>query len=89
MIRSHDEPNGGVRFALNRERKERPNFLFCFSRLTVDAPSTGNNVGVREGVFECGSESLRCHLIDLPHNVETYTTTDRVNYYKSADIGQV
>lgn len=44
---------------------------------------------MREGVFECGDQSLRCSLLDLPHNVETYLTSDRVNYYKSADIGQV
>ena len=42
---------------------------------------------MREGVFRCGNERFRCSLVDLPHNVETYTTGDKVNYYKSADIG--
>jgi hypothetical protein len=44
---------------------------------------------VREGVFQVGDVQLKCSLLDLPQNVESYTTSDRVNLYKSADIGQV
>ena len=41
-----------------------------------------NESGVREGVFRCGTESVRCSLLDLPHNVETFITSDNVNFYK-------
>jgi hypothetical protein len=37
---------------------------------------------VREGVFRCGAQSLSCSLLDLPHNVETFITSDNVNFYK-------
>jgi TATA-binding protein-associated factor Taf7 len=35
------------------------------------------------------NKKMKLTLVDLPTRVETFKTIDRVNYFKSADIGQV
>jgi hypothetical protein len=77
MIRERKMPNGGVSFYLQSATASAPDRIELTSRFAAE-----NESGVREGVFRCGAESLSCSLLDLPHNVETFITSDNVNFYK-------
>jgi len=43
----------------------------------------------RNAVFRFGKDEFTGTLVDLPCVLETLKTNDKVNYYKSADIGQM
>eukprot|EP00211_Chloroparvula_japonica_P014123 CAMPEP_0119129184 /NCGR_PEP_ID=MMETSP1310-20130426/7046_1 /TAXON_ID=464262 /ORGANISM="Genus nov. species nov., Strain RCC2339" /LENGTH=260 /DNA_ID=CAMNT_0007119599 /DNA_START=247 /DNA_END=1026 /DNA_ORIENTATION=+ len=43
----------------------------------------------RRGIVTVDGEAYPCTLIDLPCNIESMKTRDRVNFYKSADLHQV
>ncbi len=51
-----------------------------------------SNAGTEPGfrwVFTLEGESYPARLVNLPTNVETHKTVDKVTYYKSSDIGQM
>jgi hypothetical protein len=95
MIRDRKMPQHGVSFHL-QSKFDIQVFSLVSTQLTKTKKkkkkkkkkknhfelSTELDNSVREGVFRCGTESVRCSLLDLPHNVETFVTTDNVNFYK-------
>ncbi len=54
----------------------------------VEKSNEGTKPGFR-WVFTLGGESYPARLVNLPTNVETHKTVDKVTYYKSSDIGQM
>ncbi len=54
----------------------------------VDKRNEGAEPGCR-WVFTLEGELYPARLVNLPTNVETHKTVDKVTYYKSSDIGQM
>src|SRR5688572_21814484 len=61
------------------------------SQLEIDfqLQSSGVSDDGRNAVFRFGKEEFTGTLVDLPCVLESLKTNDKINYYKSADIGQV
>eukprot|EP01111_Echinosteliopsis_oligospora_P018336 TRINITY_DN8341_c0_g1_i1.p1 TRINITY_DN8341_c0_g1~~TRINITY_DN8341_c0_g1_i1.p1 ORF type:complete len:205 (-),score=47.51 TRINITY_DN8341_c0_g1_i1:97-711(-) len=47
------------------------------------------DAGGRQGKFKVGKKKYDAQLLDLPCILESQKTLDKVQYYKSADIGQM
>ena len=73
----------------SRDSKTQNDLEFIFNGLDYIQSSSNVHKDYRYGSVKHGGETFEGVVLDLPCIIEVQKTLDNVNYYKSADIGQV